>query len=430
MSHSFLLFHHCWIFYFLLFIFYFEMTILRFTTAGSVDDGKSTLIGRLLLDTGNIKQDILQSVSGGEHGINLAHLTDGLRAEREQGITIDVAYKYFSTAKRKYIITDAPGHFQYTRNLVTGASGVDVMIILIDAQNGITAQTRRHAQVASFLRTGRVVVAVNKMDALGYDQTIFEEIRKSFLKLAGELKMELITFIPISALLGDNISAPSSNMPWYTGTTLLDFLENYDNTIPETLLETRFSVQYVTSDSDSGNTMCFGKLLSGKANVGDIVKIDAYGSEATIQDIVHGYESVAQAEPGQNLCLRLDSSTIVTRGEMITLTADSPFYTKWFQADICWLDAEQNLDWGKTYIMRINGFTCNCCITLSGAPRPPLTINEFCKVIIESEWVIVCDKFSSLPENGRGIIIDPVTLNTSGAFVICTPIDSKDTEPK
>lgn len=212
------------------------MDILRFITAGNIDDGKSTLIGRLLYDIGQIKSDIIQSVSKSnitDTTINLANITDGLRSEREQGITIDIAYKYFTTPNRKYIITDAPGHFQYTKNLVTGASEVDAMIILIDANNGITEQTRRHSLVASFLNIPNVLVAINKMDDVDYNQEIFTLIKDQFLVIAEKLKLQNISFFPISALLGDNVNFASSQMWWYKGNTLIQCLESIKPKLPK-----------------------------------------------------------------------------------------------------------------------------------------------------------------------------------------------------
>ena len=263
------------------------MDILRFITAGSIDDGKSTLIGRLLYDIGQIKSDVIQSVSKSNKAvntINLAHITDGLRSEREQGITIDIAYKYFTTPNRKYIITDAPGHFQYTKNLVTGASEVDAMIILIDANNGITEQTRRHSLVASFLNIPNVLVAINKMDDVAYSEEQFTSIKNQYLVIAEKLKLQNISFFPISALLGDNVNLASSNMIWYKDNTLMQCLETINAKITNNHI-TRFSVQCVieTKNFEKGFA---GKLISGNLKIGDSIEINPERKSAIIKNII------------------------------------------------------------------------------------------------------------------------------------------------
>ncbi len=401
------------------------MDILKFITAGSVDDGKSTLIGRLLYDTKNIKSDLLHSASNAENNnINLAHITDGLRSEREQGITIDVAYKYFTTKNRKYIITDAPGHFQYTKNLVTGASNADLIIILIDAQNCITAQTRRHTLVTSFLKIKNVVVAVNKMDAVNYDEQIFDSIRKEYLAIASKLGIQNLTFIPISALHGDNVTFRSENMKWYEGDTLESLLEN----CPASVLNTdtvRFSIQYIISGENSGYS---GRILSGNLKVNDAICIHPGKHLGSITKMLIGYNEVQSAEAGQNICIYLQSDYKPQRGDLISDLDDFPIVANQIDAIICWLD-ENPLQMKKDYLLRIYTTETLCKISKvthkvdAGsfeiiATDEPIVVNDFAKITIKTNDAIAYDTFDSIPECGRGILIDPVTNNTAGAFTI------------
>ncbi len=394
------------------------MDILRFITAGNVDDGKSTLIGRLLYDTGNIKSDVLQSV-GGDDEVNLAFITDGLRAERAQGITIDVAYKYFTTAKRKYIITDAPGHFQYTKNLVTGASAVDAIIILIDAINGITEQTRRHSLVASFLRIPHVVVAVNKMDAMGYNEVVYEQIKNDFNSIAEKLHLKNITFIPISALKGDNVLEQSVKMDWYKGITLMQCLEGCEPVRAKNDAA-RFSVQYVQDDG-----VCMGKMLSGSIKVGDTVCVKPEQELAVVQKIIHGYDEVTESKAGENVSIYLAGKA--KRGSMVSHFYDAPTLAEQLDATLCWLDGENVLHTDKEYVLRINAMETVCRITVlhkidihtyeEYESDVPVGINEFARVRVTTNDMVAYDAFDTLPENGRGIIIDAETGSTVGAFV-------------
>lgn len=402
------------------------MDILRFITTGNVDDGKSTLIGRLLHDTQNIKADVLQSVTA-TNGMNLAHITDGLRSERELGITIDVAYKYFTTKNRKYIITDAPGHFQYTRNLVTGASGVDVMIILIDAQNGITEQTRRHALVASFLQIKQVVIAINKMDALNYSEQVYTSIKDEFAIIAGQLQLDNLTFIPVSALCGDNVSFASVNMGWYGGPTLMQYLESCP-AAGQPAGAARMAVQCVITADDNGSGYA-GKMLAGTLKVGDRITVLPSGNKAAISEILHCYASVPLANAMQNVTVYLDVDTEVKRGDILALSTDGPMCGNQFEATLCWLDASEALRTGKEYLLRINGTEVFCTITSvisktdihtfqQYSDGMPVEVNEFAHVVITTRDTIAYDPFLSLPANGRGIIIDTATNYTSGAFTI------------
>ena len=402
-----------------------SMDILRFITAGNVDDGKSTLIGRLLYDTKNIKDDVLESVSAGD-GMNLAYITDGLRSEREQGITIDVAYKYFTTKDRKFIITDAPGHFQYTRNLVTGASNADVMIMLIDAQNGITEQTKRHALAAAFLKVRHVVVAINKMDVFGYSEGVFTTIKNNFEAIREKLKLDDVTFIPMSALCGDNVSLVSDNMRWYNGTTLMQYLNDCQSATTQNKA-TRYSVQ-CTIETDEG-TGYAGKLLSGQLSVGDVVTICPDGEKVMVSKIIHGYDAVAKATAGENITVFLAGDTTAKRGDIFALQEALPLCANRFSANICWLDAAMPLQVNKKYILRINGAerVCRVVEVVSKTDinsldqyndQAAVAVNEFARVCITTNTSIVFDPFHVIPENGRGILIDAETNYTSGAFIV------------
>jgi len=401
------------------------MDILRFITAGNVDDGKSTLIGRLLYDTKNLKDDILDSVSAGD-SMNLAYITDGLRSEREQGITIDVAYKYFTTKDRKFIITDAPGHFQYTRNLVTGASNADVMIILIDAQNGITEQTKRHALAAAFLKVTQVVVAINKMDIFSFDQNVFTTIKSMFESIGERLQLDEVTYIPISALHGDNVSFVSANMNWYEGRTLIQYLESCQPAAAKDSA-VRYAVQcMIQTDEGAGYA---GKLLSGQLNVGDSIVICPYGQTTKVSKIIQGYTGVGNAIAGENITVFFADNTIAKRGDIFATKDTLPICNNSFNSSICWLDATVPLEVNKEYILRINGTTSICRITEVISKTNINTLeqvknvtvveaNEFAEVTILTNQPIAYDPFSVVKENGRGIIIDAETNYTSGAFTI------------
>lgn len=406
------------------------MDVLRFITAGSIDDGKSTMIGRLLYDTNNIKDDILTSVTGKDEDAtpNLAYITDGLRAERQQGITIDVAYKYFATKNRKYIITDAPGHFQYIKNLVTGASGVDAMIILIDARNGITEQTRRHSLVASFLGIKQIVIAINKMDAVDYDERVFIAIRNEYTDIAKKLSLPAITFIPVSALEGDNISAQSKNMSWYTNATLLRFLEHCPAHVIKNTDVLRFSIQYIgTTTADE--TLYMGRVLTGSVATGDTVMVAPRQQPTTVQKIMHGYDEVSHADAGQNVCLYFDKDAAPERGAIIANMQHLPTTANEFEATVCWLDAYSDMKAGYQYLLKINSTELSCRIKeiqyridnttyekqdASGA----ITVNQFARVKIVCAKAIAFDHFAAIAQTGRGILIDPATNNTAGAFTI------------
>ncbi len=399
------------------------MDILRFITAGSVDDGKSTLIGRMLYDTNNIKDDILESISATADDVNLAYLTDGLRSERQQGITIDVAYKYFTTAKRKYIITDAPGHFQYTKNLVTGASSADVIIILIDAVNGITSQTKRHLLVASFLKMKHIVVAINKMDLMAYDESVFTAIKTKFLALSNNLQLAGVTFIPMSALSGDNVTFHSTEMNWYQGGSLLKYLEDCESTILAHSNPMRLPIQYVDD--------CYylGKLVAGQIKAGDRVVAHPQGYELTIEKIISGYETVEEVHAGQNIQITFTGNLKLERGNVLSPLQNKPSMSNELVIDMCWLDVQNPLLLNANYILRINTATTTCKVTEilhkidnesfgKYQDNKQVNVNEFATVKVTTTNNMVFDSYKTLAATGRGILMDSITSNTVAAFTI------------
>lgn len=384
--------------------------------------------------------------------VNLAHITDGLRAERERGITIDVAYKYFTTPYRKYILTDAPGHFQYTKNLVTGASNADLMIILIDAVNGITEQTKRHSLTASFLKIPNIIVAVNKMDIMGYDEHVFTAIKKEYTTIANQLNILNITYIPMSALLGDNVTTHTKNMPWYKGDTLLHYLENCQPSIyQETPM--RFSIQNIHTTSQNvgagftpaqddsyipplkgargmltSDIIVAGKLLSGILKVGDTTTIYPQQENVRISKILKGYTECEAAKAGDNLVLYISGYSLIVRSYLLAENSDPPICSNKFEANICWLNENETLQKNKEYGLRINSIDTSCTITdilyktdtatFRELAANEIHVNEFARVGIETKDIIAYDPFHKVPENGRGIIIDLQTNYTSGAFTI------------
>jgi bifunctional enzyme CysN/CysC len=324
------------------------MELLRFATAGSVDDGKSTLIGRLLYDTKSIFEDQLEAVErtsmqrGDEH-VNLALLTDGLRAEREQGITIDVAYRYFATPKRSFIIADTPGHVQYTRNMVTGASTANLALVLIDARNGIVEQSRRHAFLASLLRVPHMVVCVNKMDLVDFDESVFTAIKDEFRAFATKLNIGDLSFIPISALNGDNVVHRSEHTPWYDGSSLLHHLEDVHIASDRNLIDVRFPVQYVIRPQSSAYhdyRGYAGTVAGGVLKPGDEVVVLPSGLKSTIASIDSADGPVAEAYPPMAVTVRLADNLDVSRGDMICRPQNQPRVTQDVEAMVCWMADE------------------------------------------------------------------------------------------
>lgn len=404
-----------------------SMDLLRFITAGSIDDGKSTLIGKLLHDTGNIKEDIVQSIKTGKENLNLAHVTDGLRSEREEGITIDIGYKYFNTDKRKFIVADAPGHFQYTKNLVTGASNVDVMIVLIDASNGVTSQTRMHLMVASFLNLKHVLVAINKMDLVEYDESVFNGIRDKVQALATQLAIKYIDFIPISALQGDNVLQKSAHIRWYNAHSLLERLNGYDTGRADYNLPVRVHIQNVIQTADK--QLCLGRVLSGTLGNTDVLTHYITNKRAVIDTLMVNNESVQSAKAGDNICFVLDKSIIVPRGDIVGAIEDQPMVKDEFEVDICWLETGAVLMKGSEYLLRLNAPEISCVVSgivhkrtvadlgyISTADS--VSVNEFARIILKTEKPVVLDSFSQLPKSGRGILIDAETNNTVAAVIV------------
>ena len=412
------------------------MDILRFITAGSVDDGKSTLIGRLLYDSKSIMIDQLEAIEkqskNKEDGeIDLALLTDGLRAEREQGITIDVAYKYFSTPKRKFIIADAPGHAQYTRNMVTGASNSDLAIILVDARNGVAEQTRRHSIIASLLNIPHIVVAINKMDLVNNSEDVYNNIVIDFAAVALSLGLKDIKYIPISAINGDNIVEKSANFPWYQGESLLHILENVEVANDINYTDARFPVQYVIrpqTDTLHDYRGYAGKVISGIYKVGDKISVQPSGLESTISAIEIGGKEVAEAFAPQSVVLHLKDDIDISRGDVITQQNNQPSVTNELDVLLCWMDNKPLVP-GHKYLLQINSRVTRAVIkeieykldvnTLLKVPAPAQAgLNDIVKVKIKTANAIPFDAYKKLRVNGGAILIDETSNVTVGACMI------------
>ena len=412
------------------------MDILRFITAGSVDDGKSTLIGRLLYDSKSIMIDQLEAIEkqtkNREEGeIDLALLTDGLRAEREQGITIDVAYKYFSTPKRKFIIADAPGHIQYTRNMVTGASNADLAIILVDARHGVAEQTRRHSIIASLLNIPHVVVAINKMDLVEYSQDVFNNIVIDYAEVAKSLGLKNIVYLPISALNGDNIVEKSNKLPWYDGEPLLHILENTAVHNDINLTDARFPVQYVIRPQTEGlhdYRGYAGKIISGIYTKGDKITVQPSGIESTITAIEVGGKPVEQAFAPQSAILHLEDDIDISRGDTIVKTDNQPQVSNELDVLLCWMDNKPLLP-GNKYLLQVNSRVVKSSITeityklnvntLQQEPAPGKAgLNDIVRATIKTASPLSFDSYKKLRANGGAILIDETSCVTVGACMI------------
>jgi len=413
------------------------MELLKFFTAGNVDDGKSTLIGRLLFDSNSISTDIIdaltkQSKAKAENAdIDLALLTDGLRAEREQGITIDVAYKYFVTEKRKYIIADTPGHAQYTRNMFTGASNTDLAIILIDARNGITDQTKRHSIISSILGIPHILICINKMDLKNYDETVFETIKTDYLAFAEPLGMKKISFIPVSALTGENVVNKSENFTWYEGETLFEFLENVAIPKEEASNETRFQVQYVirpqTQELHDYRGYA-GELLSGTIRKGDTVRVYPIDATTTIEKIEQFETEIEEVHAGEPIILHLSSDLDISRGSTFALENQLPEISNEIEATICWMD-NKPFQKGQKLLFQQNSFRAKAAIKSiegkidihtyeSTEEVSEIHLNEFCKVNIKTAEVVSFDSYSKNRKTGAFILINENTNNTVAAGII------------
>jgi sulfate adenylyltransferase subunit 1 len=401
-----------------------------------VDDGKSTLIGRLLYDSKSILIDQLAAIEkqtkNKENGeIDLALLTDGLRAEREQGITIDVAYKYFSTPKRKFIIADAPGHIQYTRNMVTGASNAQLIIILIDARNGVVEQTRRHSIIASLLNIPHVVVAINKMDLVDYSEDHYNNIVIDYEQVAKSLGLKDVKYIPISALNGDNIVERSDKLAWYEGEPLLSHLENVQLQSDVNLDDARFSVQYVIRPQAAelhDYRGYAGKIISGIYKKGDDVTILPSGTQSKIKSIETGGEEVDEAYALQSVVLHLEDDIDISRGDMIVPTANQPRTDQEFEALLCWMD-NKPLIAGNKYLLQLNSNRVRAVIkeieyqldvnTFDKNYSPEKAVlNDIIKAKIKTASPVAFDSYENLRQNGGAILIDETSFVTVGACMI------------
>jgi bifunctional enzyme CysN/CysC len=416
------------------------MDILRFATAGSVDDGKSTLIGRLLYDSKSIFTDQLEAVERtsrdrGEETTNLALLTDGLRAEREQGITIDVAYRYFATPRRKFIIADTPGHIQYTRNMVTGASTADLAIILVDARNGLTEQSRRHAFLTTLLRVPHLVLAVNKMDLVDYDERVFEQISAEFTKFATKLEVADLTFIPISALKGDNVVERSANMNWYDGPSLLHHLEHVHIASDRNLKAVRFPVQYVirphkSTDPDLHDYRGYaGQVAGGVLKAGDEVTHLPSGFSTRIKGIEVAGKPVSEAYPPMSVTLLLDDDVDISRGDLICRPHNQPAVAQDIEGTVCWMTAERPLTPRSRLIVKHTTRTVKAIVTdlryridINTLHRDEsatqLGLNEIGRIKLRLTQPIFADKYSDNKQTGGLVLIDEGTNATVGTLVI------------
>jgi sulfate adenylyltransferase subunit 1 len=412
--------------------------LLRFLTCGSVDDGKSTLIGRLLHDTRAILADTLHAIERASHkrglaAADLSLLTDGLIAEREQGITIDVAYRYFSTGTRKYIVADAPGHEQYTRNMVTAASTADLAIILVDARKGVLAQTRRHSAIAHLLGIPRLVVAVNKMDLVGYDQSVFERIRADYLDCARSLGIAAVDFLPMSALNGDMIVERGAHLGWHAGPTLLDILESAPGAHCAAGAPFRFPVQYVCRPQQAGDAGLhdfrgyMGRVESGAIAVGDEIAVLPGGRTTRVREIRLGEDSLPEAVAEQSVTLLLEEAIDISRGDMIVATGDRPLQSDMLRANLCWLSA-QPLDLRRRYLIRFAasevpampvGIDYRLDIaTLRHVDATTLGMNDIARVGFRLARPVCTDRYADNRATGAFIVVDAASNDTVGAGMI------------
>ncbi|MEV0725317.1 sulfate adenylyltransferase subunit CysN [Micromonospora purpureochromogenes] len=413
------------------------MDLLRFATAGSVDDGKSTLIGRLLYDTKSLFTDQLAAVEAvsaarGDEYTNLALLTDGLRAEREQGITIDVAYRYFATPRRKFIIADTPGHIQYTRNMVTGASTADLALILVDARKGLVEQSRRHAFLCSLLRVPHLVLCVNKMDLVDYSQEVFERIADEFTAFAAKLDVPDLTVVPISALRGDNIVTRSENMPWYEGPSLLHHLERVHIASDRNLVDVRFPVQYVIRPQSTTVTDYrgyAGQVASGVLKPGDEVMVLPSGFTSRISSVETADGPVAEAFPPMSVTVRLEDEIDISRGDMICRPNNSPAVSQDIEAMVCWMDETRPLQVGGKYAIKhttrsaraiVRGLHYRLDINTLHRDEAAgdLKLNEIGRVRLRTTVPLLADEYRRNRTTGGFVIIDEATNRTVAAGMI------------
>lgn len=415
---------------------YLNMELLRFTTAGSVDDGKSTLIGRLLYDSKSIFQDQIEAIeraskNKGKEEADLALLTDGLRAEREQGITIDVAYRYFATPKRKFIIADTPGHIQYTRNMVTGASTANVALILIDARNGVIEQTLRHSYIASLLHIPHLVVCINKMDLVDYDEDRYNEVKNQYLQFAPKFNVKDIHFIPISALKGDNVVDRSKTMDWYQGTTLLNLLEDIYISGDNNHEDARFPVQYVIrpqTDEFHDYRGFAGRIDGGIFKVGDKVKVLPSGLESEITSIDVMGEQLTEAYAPQSVSISIKDNIDISRGNMLVKSDNIPQIDQDITAMMCWFNPRALIQGGK-YLMKHNTNEVKCVVkdvhfkmdinTLEENENDKdVKMNDIAKISIRAAQPLFFDSYFKNRKTGSFILVDEVTNETMCAGMI------------
>jgi sulfate adenylyltransferase subunit 1 len=415
---------------------YLDMELMRFTTAGSVDDGKSTLIGRLLYDSKAIFEDQMEAITSaslrkGEEEVNLALLTDGLRAEREQGITIDVAYRYFATPKRKFIIADTPGHIQYTRNMVTGASTANLALILVDARHGVIEQTLRHAYIASLLQIPHVVICVNKMDLVDFDKTVFERIRAQFLRFAGKLDIKDIRFVPISAKFGDNVVDRSARTKWYDGPTLMYLLENIHIAGDLNLVDVRFPVQYVIrpqSDRFHDYRGYAGRISGGIMKKGDRIKVLPGGHVSRIKSIDTFNGPLDSAMAPESVSITLEDDIDISRGDMLTSIKNEPVTGQNIRLMICWLNQKPMMLNGKYAIRHTTRdarcvikeveYKMNINILEKDFSDKHIGLNDIACISIKTTCPIFYDSYRMNRTTGSLILIDEAGNETVGAGMI------------
>lgn len=415
---------------------YLDMELLRFTTAGSVDDGKSTLIGRLLYDSKAIFEDQMEAIEisskkRGDEEVDLALLTDGLRAEREQGITIDVAYRYFATPKRKFIIADTPGHIQYTRNMVTGASTANAALILVDARNGVIEQTLRHSYIANLLQIPHLIVCINKMDLVDFSSEVYEKIKADYQKVAEKLKIKDVRFIPISAKFGDNVVDPSTKMDWYSGSTLLNLLETIEIVDDRNHNDSRFPVQYVIrpqSDRFHDYRGYAGRVASGVFRPGDKVVVLPSGIESTIKSIDTFDGELDMAFPPQSVTLNLSDDIDISRGDMIVDANNIPNVNQEIEAMICWMNEKAMMPRGKYTIKHTTNetrcmvrdvkFKVNVNTLEEVTDDKQIGLNDIACVSFKAAKPLFFDTYNKNRNTGSFILIDEGTNETVAAGMI------------
>ncbi|MDR2286485.1 MAG: GTP-binding protein [Prevotellaceae bacterium] len=415
---------------------YLDMDLLRFTTAGSVDDGKSTLIGRLLYDSKSIFEDQLKAVEAasqrsGSEEMNLALFTDGLRSEREQGITIDVAYRYFATPKRKFIIADTPGHIQYTRNMVTGASTADLAVILIDARNGTTEQTVRHSYIASLLAIPYIIVCINKMDLVNFSEKVFENIKLKYNDIMDKLQLKNVQFIPVSAKFGDNVVDSSANMPWYAGTTLMNMLETTVTDHKTDIADMRFPVQYVirpVSDKFHDFRGYAGRLSGGVLKKGDAVTVMPSGQHSTVAAINQCDKELDEAFTPDSITIQLTDDIDASRGDIIVGEGETPSVSQDIHIMVCWFNENPLHVNNKYIIMHATKETVAIVKNIENVvnintlePEPgstTLKMNEIASIQIKTAQPLVFDSYKKNRTTGSLIFVDVNTFETLGAGMI------------